>query len=306
MVTMHHGAASAARGLGWGQRPTTKRASVYRCGQEMIRQPGRGRSSQVLSSPAARAHPCRVVYAIAHGGGGVAAWSTTAGCLPEDIELRAIRLPGRELRHGERPYEDAASAVDEIADALANDAATHDLPFVVVGSCSGALLGRSALSRLEAVGSPSVGLMAIRQPPPDGVASERISDLARDDLRQWLRTHGMMPAELVDDDDLFALFEPAIRADLRLGEDYRPEDEPINAPIIALWSRSDGMDPGSYAAWARQTTRSVILAEAPAGADLLREPRELLAPAIVAAFQPDHEESVRAMRELSRTVDVLP
>jgi len=238
-----------------------------------------------LVSPVSRSAPTTVFYGIAHAGAGVGAWSDVAAAMPTNMELRAIRLPGRETRHAERAHVDSAAAIHEIAATIAADVRAHGVPFLVVGSCSGALLGRSAVTELARAGAHPAGLIVIRQ--PSALASQApqppLSDLPREALRGWLARHGMMRREFIDDEALFNLFEPVIRADLRLGERYRAEPYPLGCPVTVVWRPGDDGGFAAYAAWANDTTAPVHLVTADSAGDLLRDEARRIAATLAAA-----------------------
>ncbi len=72
---------------------------------------------------------------------------------------------------------------------------------------------------------------------------------------ETLRDLGGIPDELLGSPELIALSAPAMRADLRLFETYKPAELPLDdVPIYAYYGRDDDSVGKEFAAWSRETT----------------------------------------------------
>lgn len=210
-----------------------------------------------------------VVYGIAHAGAGAAVWNAVADSVPPLIEIRGIRLPGREKRLRQPKHETVHAAAAEIAAVLAQDAAAHGKPVLVAGSCSGALLARAALARVAAT-VPVAGLFVARQPPPSWPNDEdaRIAALGSAELRVWARRTGLTPATLLDNDKLFGFFEALLRADLALTAGYVHQTPPLSCPIILLQPPGGSKLTSSYvSAWQSETKGPTHVLDVPCDGD---------------------------------------
>jgi medium-chain acyl-[acyl-carrier-protein] hydrolase len=227
-----------------------------------------------------------VVYGIAHAGAGAAPWNAVAEHVPATIEVRGIRLPGREKRLRQPGHETVAAAAGEVAAVLAEDAATHGKPILVAGSCSGALLARVALGEV-ATGVTVVGLVASRQPPPGEPPWEddvRVAEMSSDDLRAWLRCNRLTPATLLDDDRLFGFFEPVLRIDLAMTEGYVHHGPPLSCAIILLQAAGSPLRARVVSGWRAETTGPMHVLDVRGDGDILTAHPERFAAALADAI----------------------
>src|SRR4051794_35791452 len=98
--------------------------------------------------------------------------------LPPWIELRAVRLPGRQGRHREAAFTDADQAVKALLDGLA-DGLTGDYAFF--GHSMGALLAYRMTRELTAVQVRLPRLLAVASWPPQGAPASSMPDPADSD-----------------------------------------------------------------------------------------------------------------------------
>jgi medium-chain acyl-[acyl-carrier-protein] hydrolase len=208
------------------------------------------------------------VYGIAHSGGGAAPWRRVSAATDEVIEVRGIRLAGRESRIDTPPYPSVAEAAVDVAQAICEDARRSGRPIFLAGSCSGAVIARVAAEHLTDVFRP-LGLLAIRQhapstPPPAGRPDLCAMDSSA--LLAWVREQRLMAPELLQDDQVFQYFEPALRADLDITESYLHAGPPLACPVF-LSNVPGGVTARSQ--WARETTAEVKLVRSPRSGDFL-------------------------------------
>ncbi|MET8803367.1 amino acid adenylation domain-containing protein [Streptomyces sp. NPDC004546] len=227
-----------------------------------------------------------VVYGIAHAGAGAAPWNPVAAALPEWVELKAVRLPGRENRIVEPTHATVPEAAEEVARVIAADAREHGKPVLVVGSCFGAMVGLAALGLLPS-DVAALGLLAVRQPipghiaPPDGA---RPASMDAQQLRVWLREYRLTPAVLLDDDQTYQFFEPLLRADLTMTDGWAFDRPALRAPVFLL--RGTDADQALDAdAWSAVTMAPVHVHDVPVGGDPLTEHPAVFAEAIASVAE---------------------
>jgi pyochelin biosynthetic protein PchC len=194
-----------------------------------------------------------------HAGGSAAAFRAWTGLLPDDVELRAVRYPGREDRIAE-PF---ATGVEELAEGLAS--ALAELPAaatVVFGHSLGAIVGYEAARRWTAAGRSALVLLAVSgRPAPQ--YSRPVTVRIDDDAALWAevaRLGGAAPAVL-DQPELRRLALPVLRADYVADATYRhrpgpPLARPILAcPVLACLGEDDTeVSAAEAAGWAAVTT----------------------------------------------------
>jgi len=232
---------------------------------------------RALHIPHPRARATSVVYAIAHAGAGAAPWNEVAAAMPDAVELRALRLPGRENRFRTPAHTSMASAVDELRGIVQRDAADHGKPVVLVGSCSGALV---AVAVAGVLALPVAGLVVVRQPVPDNIDSaDGLASMSSEALRQWVHERRITPGALLDS-GMFEFFEPVLRADLSVVEGYRYTGPLRHMPVHLVHCSWGGAEPQPEA-WRRVTDGSVERTYLDVEGDPLAEHPAELAAAII-------------------------
>ncbi|WP_328732995.1 thioesterase domain-containing protein [Streptomyces caniferus] len=219
--------------------------------------------------------PLRVML-IPHAGAGASSALVFRQHLPQDWVLAAIRLPGRESRIRE--------AVPDLAGLVADVVASARMlpgrgPLLVVGVCSGAVVGLEAVRALQDTDPGLVaGFVAVSQwalnEQPDAAARPPADPDDYADVREELRAYGALPDSIADD-DMLRTYLPVIAGDMRAVRDHYAAPEPALAcPVLVVAGDHDPLcDEDRLAGWSlySKTTRQVrvpgghmLLAEAPA------------------------------------------
>jgi surfactin synthase thioesterase subunit/glycosyltransferase involved in cell wall biosynthesis len=210
-----------------------------------------------------------------HAGGG------TASAPPGVV---AIRLPGRESRLAEAPFQRISALVPALADAI-DPHLTQ--PFAFFGHSMGAAVAFEVARELRRRRRPLPDVLiasAARAPqhrrdytPPPAPSREQFLE----DLR---RLQGV-PPEVLDDPAILRAILPALEADAALYRNYIYRDEPPFAfPIRAYGGSTDpNILPEHRQGWALQTTGSFAERVFPGGHFYLITARD----ALLAALQED-------------------
>lgn len=195
------------------------------------------------------------VLCFAYAGGGSAAFTGWAEALPEDVELSAVRLPGRESRMLQRPYSELDALLPDLAQAVSSYCRE---PYVLFGHSMGALIAYAYARRLCDAGlrGPEHLIVSGRRAPQLTHNRPAIHDLPDDALLERLREFGGTTDELLSDPRAMRLVMPGLRADLQLNDTYRYRPEPpLDCPVTAFGGREDShVDEFGIAAWADRTT----------------------------------------------------
>ncbi|HMI98973.1 MAG TPA: thioesterase domain-containing protein [Gaiellaceae bacterium] len=171
----------------------------------------------------------------------------------------ALRLAGRETRFAEAPVANLGQLIPELVDELETQISS---PYVLLGQCSGALLAFEVALELVRRGSPEPShFIVAAEPAPSRThlhAQRGVSD-----LREEVRTLGLMPADVLDDDDLFDLLESALQADLHLSETYEYcPDHQLACDLTAVVGREDQhVSRDELLGWREATTGAYSLRE---------------------------------------------
>ncbi|MFC0101133.1 thioesterase II family protein [Micromonospora marina] len=195
-----------------------------------------------------------------HVGAGATAFRAWIPHLPPGVELCAVRLPGRENRLAE-PLLDSPDALFPLLDPALET--LLDLPFAVIGHCSGSVLAYEYVRRLQRAGGPPPRHIVLSSAP--GAAVRQINDplhlLPRDELIARVSEFGGMPEAVSSDADLMTMFERILRADYRVIELLTySTGAPLDVPITVLGGRRDEfVTVCEMAAWSEATSKEFTL-----------------------------------------------
>jgi medium-chain acyl-[acyl-carrier-protein] hydrolase len=191
---------------------------------------------------------------VPHAGAGVAPFRSWRDHLPGEIELCAVRFPGRESRIAEPLIDEMGALVSSLADAIEHSLAT---PFALLGMCSGAVVAFELARELRRRDEPGPAqLLVAAQRAPHLRAA--LGEGAADGLEPRERVHALGGTDplVLEHPELMALLEPALQADFRLIDsyEYRPE-APLECPITAFAPGGDRyLEPAAVQAWSEETS----------------------------------------------------
>lgn len=189
-----------------------------------------------------------------HAGGGAATFNPWRASFPDDIEVIAVRLPGRETRLAEQPVQRLSTLVETMLPLV--EASLGNKPLSLFGHCSGALVALRVAQAMDELASPARKLFVSGQGAPHLASNEvPVSGLPSDQFRAYIRQLGGMDEEILANDEFMEMIEPAIRADFALGETAGPPGLPLSCQIIAFGTSHDPLVPvEALRAWAQLTT----------------------------------------------------
>ncbi|WP_437677404.1 thioesterase II family protein [Sorangium sp. So ce131] len=213
------------------------------------------------------------LFCFPYAGGGASSYTTWWRELPASVELCTIKLPGRETRMNERPFERLTPLVGALAAAVEP---WLTKPFVLYGHSLGALVACELARALRRRGAPLPRhlLVSGRRAPhlPSGEALHTLSDA---EFVMWLRRMGGTPDEVLREPELLELFLPVLRADIAVNEaEPFVAEAPLDCPITAFGGVDDERaSPADLDAW-RELTRGPFRVEMfPGGHFFLRSAR---------------------------------
>ncbi|MFJ7204635.1 thioesterase II family protein [Streptomyces sp. NPDC098789] len=190
-----------------------------------------------------------------HAGGGPSAFRTWPAALPSDVEVFAVRYPGRQ----DRVTEPCVDRMEPMAEAV-TQALTPllDRPLVLFGHSMGAWIAYEVARR-----TPVRALLVSGQVPParresthDGAPRGGAGPLTDDQLVEEVKRLGGYDAQLFEDPELRDLVLPPIRSDFELVRTYRPGPvEPLDCPVHAYYGEDDlDARADDVEAWGETTT----------------------------------------------------
>jgi medium-chain acyl-[acyl-carrier-protein] hydrolase len=134
-----------------------------------------------------------------------------------------------------------------------------DRPLMLLGHSMGALVAFELARALRRRHGPvPLGLFAAACAAPQLPRRTALHKLPSAELWAELRYFGGTPEQVLGSDELKALVEPALRADLEICETYRyVEEAPLDCPIVAFGGDDDhDVTLEELRAWKAQTTSS--------------------------------------------------
>jgi medium-chain acyl-[acyl-carrier-protein] hydrolase len=206
---------------------------IVRPSQQTRRGPKTPPAPRVAPAPAALRLVC-----FPYGGGGASVYRTWPQGLPDNVEVLAIDLPGRERRFRERPFDRLGPLVAALTDAVAPELSP---PFAIYGHSLGALVGFSfarELRRRELPGPVHMFLSGRRAPQlPERAPIHALPD---PEFLAGVRRLGGVPDAVFNDAEIMAFFLPVLRADFTLVETASfAAAPPLACPITALGGVTD-------------------------------------------------------------------
>lgn len=235
------------------------------------------------------------LFCLPHTGGGAAVYRQWAGLLAPDVEVVAIRLPGRECRLREQPY---SRMEDLVAQLVERVGPLLDRPHAWFGHSMGALIAFEVCRALRRRGLPEPVRLLVsgrRAPhltgwePPVHAAPHR-------EVMERLRLLNGTPPEILDDAAMMSALLPVLRADFAVSERYRyTADRPLDCPITALGGTDDPMaGVPELSAW-REHTRGDFTAHVVEGDHFfLHTSRESVMPRIRESLRHDTKRGTAA------------
>ena len=201
-----------------------------------------------------------VLYAFGQAGTGAGAWSGLRAELAGAVELRAVRLAGRESRFGEPPPATVQAQVADLAGDLAALVRSDDRKYVLLGHCSGAVTAFETARALRDLSVREPAALAVAdQVAPAELAGlvDPVHEFGAARFRQWcLDTLPDRPE--LGDEEIFEFFEPVLRADFCALSTYAYKPEPVlSCPVVVL--RRGAPDPAAPTRWDEVTTGQVTV-----------------------------------------------
>jgi external thioesterase TEII len=151
--------------------------------------------------------------------------------LPE-FHFVALELPGRGKRMQEKPLHDFEEAIDDLSRQIFLSLRSPN--FLLYGHSMGATMALRIAYNLEAAGAFPLHLIVSGNPGPGIQENKKRYLMEKEEFRREIKKMGGMSDELLYNEELFAFFEPLLKADFalveRMGEiAFRPVQTPIYA-----------------------------------------------------------------------------
>lgn len=195
------------------------------------------------------------LFCFPYSGGGASVFKQWPNELPNDIEVCAVQLPGRETRLAEPLFTQLNLLIQTMADALYP---FLDKPFTFFGHSLGALIAYELTHYLRSTyGIAPLHLIASAHHAPQLPSPlTPIHALPEEEFVAELRRYNGIPEAVLAHAELRELLLPILRADFELFETHEHcEEAPLDCSLSAYGGLSDeGVPHDALAAWQEQTT----------------------------------------------------
>jgi medium-chain acyl-[acyl-carrier-protein] hydrolase len=209
----------------------------------------------------ARTAPALRLFCFPHVGAGTSAYNSWPPSWAQgNVELWAVRLPGREQRLSEMPFQRMGPLIDALYEAMAPHL---NPPYAFYGHSLGALIGfeMARRIRLQRRAGPVRLLVSAHSAPQIEMRRRPLYDLPRKEFEDELRRFAGTPEEVLQNQDLMDIMMQMLRADFEVNETYSYQKGlALDCPISVFGGLEDhGVSQADLAAWSVQTSREFSL-----------------------------------------------
>lgn len=212
------------------------------------------------------------LFAFPHAGGAGGVYRLWQERMSPRVDVRPVQYPGHMGRFGEP----LLTRCDELADGVTAAVLPEtDVPVTLFGHSMGALVAFAVAVRLEHEhGVKPAHLIVSGAPAPHLPSRAAVNATLSDDrLIAWLREVGGSDPAVLADDDLLGMLLPVLRADLSVGDTFRPyRGAPLSCPVTVLHGNADTLaNTAELDAWAEHTSGRTRRSGFPGGHFYLHE-----------------------------------
>ena len=195
------------------------------------------------------------MFCLPYAGRGASVFNSWSNSFPDDIELQAVQLPGRESRYNEPMFTDIHETVRALADSIK---LYMDRPYALFGYSMGALVAFELMRELRRRGEPlpiQLFLAAMRAPQIPPICPS-LTDLPDDSFLEQMRHYYDPPQDAWNLPELLKVILPTLRTDMKMCDGYiHTLEPPLESPIHAFAGQDDrSASPAVVREWRQQTT----------------------------------------------------
>jgi len=178
---------------------------------------------------------------------------------PAFLNVITLEYPGRSTRM----KEPLPGNINELTDDLFNQVKQHvgNGTYAIYGHSLGGLMGYLLTKKLLENGMPmptNLFITGTTGPSSLSRTEKKRHLLDQQDFIAEIRDLGGMPDEILNSEELLYFFEPILRSDFKVSENYIYEESaPLNIPFTVITGTEEEMDIEDIRLWQKETTHVV-------------------------------------------------
>jgi medium-chain acyl-[acyl-carrier-protein] hydrolase len=179
------------------------------------------------------------LFCFPYAGGTSFIYRSWSSILPDNCDLIAVQLPGREKRIADPMH---ATMDEVVAELNADMQELLDSEFIFFGHSLGGLIAYELLHLMEQNSSLPSSVLAVSacRTPKDITTMGKIAELSDEAFKARMSAYGGTPEILLNDKEMMAFILPRMRADISILESYQyKERNPLKSPIIGFCGDKD-------------------------------------------------------------------
>jgi surfactin synthase thioesterase subunit len=178
--------------------------------------------------------------------------------LHSSIEITTLELPGRGRRFPERPLTDAHALVDDLYRQVT--AKLHE-PYAFYGHSLGSLLAFLLTRRIMSEGQRKPSYLFLSGcEAPSTIPRKKRHLLPQHEFRQVVREFGGCSPDVLNNEELMAIFEPILRADFKAYETYIHESlMRLDMPIVVMIGDEEDLAMEDVRKWQAETSSTLSI-----------------------------------------------
>jgi medium-chain acyl-[acyl-carrier-protein] hydrolase len=227
------------------------------------------------------------LFCLPYAGGGSVIFHRWGGELPADIEVCAIKLPGRETRLSEPPFTRVAPLVRALVEGLTPDL---DRPFALFGHSLGGLVSFELAQELlrQQRPAPVHLLVSAIRAPHIPATRPGIHGLPTPAFIARLRDFQGTPDAILNNRNIMELLMPALRADFAISETHMYSAQaPLACPITVFGGQEDTLvSEEALRAWQRHTHNTFTMHTIPGNHFFIHSARSAILKKVEQALRP--------------------